>query len=136
MTVAVIEKMIEELLKRLFRYLPCVICKQKGKTYTRTVKHHIIKVARGKFFKYSVWNIAPLCGHHHIFCAKKSPHASDNFFKWLKKYMPKHFAWYEKHNNHKFDKKLYFDDLMKIYEELQKYLSNPVLFYEMISEGL
>ena len=125
----------KQLTEALFRGRYCVIhFKDSRRFVTYDIeKHHLIKQSQSSRFKFNIWNILPICANKHTW-SKSSAHEDEkNFLVWLKKNLPKHWQWFERH---RYDKTRHISpgDWQEICDELRYYLNHPAEADDLIYE--
>ena len=82
----------------------CEICGKKGvkgetQGWTNLVAHHLIRKGQALDYLVDLSNGLCLCYYCHKRNPDISPHLNEeNFFRWLEKFRPGQFQWFDEHN--------------------------------------
>ena len=132
------------LIKRIFRYLPCVVCLsmgRRGEKIHQTCPGHILNKGMYGHLRNIIWNLLPVCDEHHTKGKAISMHAwgsntqvIKNFNAWLKNTLPIHYQWYLDNKEDKAPHKLSLGERSQICDDLKYYADNSdkaeTLIYE------
>ncbi|MBN1807209.1 MAG: hypothetical protein JW837_18325 [Sedimentisphaerales bacterium] len=127
-----LEKDARRLIKIIFRYLPCVVCRiELDEVNNRTVPHHLLDKGMYEKLRFEIWNLLPLCRSHHEW-----PHSNkkQEFLNWLLDNLPEHYRYYKNEKPKKSPFKPSEEQIVAIVERLEDLAGDPAMAERIIYE--